>query len=60
MEKLNPFDDESQQTQVLANDSNQHSLWPDFSAVPQGWQKVFGPASRAECISWLELTIKGA
>lgn len=54
MEKLNPFDDEQQRSLILQNDQQQYSLWPDFSAVPPGWQPVFGPAERADCIAWLE------
>ena len=54
MEKLNPFDDEQQQSLVLQNSQQQYSLWPDFSAIPAGWQPVFGPTSREECIGWLD------
>lgn len=54
MESLNPFDDEQQTCCILCNDQQQHSLWPDFSAVPAGWNAVFGPASREHCVSWLE------
>ncbi|MFI8416729.1 MbtH family protein [Serratia sp. NPDC078593] len=54
METLNPFDDPQQRCLILRNDQQQYSLWPDFSAVPPGWVTVFGPAERAQCVSWLE------
>ena len=50
----NPFDDDSGEFLVLANDEDQHSLWPTFSAVPAGWQVVFGPDSRVNCLGYVE------
>jgi MbtH protein len=50
----NPFDDENGRFYVLVNDENQHSLWPTFAEVPAGWQTVFGEASRAECLAYVE------
>ncbi|WP_020659979.1 MbtH family protein [Amycolatopsis benzoatilytica] len=56
----NPFEDENGVYLVLVNAENQHSLWPEFAAVPAGWTIVHGPASRAECLdyvneSWTDL-----
>jgi MbtH protein len=50
----NPFDDESAQFLVLVNDENQHSLWPVFADVPDGWRIVFGPDDRASAVSYVE------
>jgi MbtH protein len=50
----NPFDDESAQFLVLVNDENQHSLWPVFADVPDGWQTVFGPGDRASAVDYVE------
>ncbi|MFE3293896.1 MbtH family protein [Rhodococcus sp. NPDC059234] len=50
----NPFDDEDGQFLVLVNDEGQHSLWPMFAEVPAGWTDVHGPASRQECIGYVE------
>ncbi|MFY9765411.1 MAG: MbtH family protein [Mycobacterium sp.] len=50
----NPFDDETGTFVVLVNDEEQHSLWPTFADVPVGWRKVFGEASRAECLEYVE------
>lgn len=62
---VNPFDDERHPFLVLVNDRRQHSLWPGFAAVPEGWRTVFGPADRAACLDhidsvWMDLTPAGA
>ncbi|EFE95701.1 MbtH family protein [Serratia odorifera] len=54
METLNPFDDPQQCCLIVRNAEQQYSLWPDFCALPPGWNSVFGPAPRAQCVSWLE------
>ncbi|CAI0828454.1 Uncharacterized protein conserved in bacteria [Serratia rubidaea] len=53
-EQQNPFDDESLPFLVLINQQQQYSLWPQFAAVPAGWHEVMGPATRAECIAFIE------
>lgn len=53
-EQLNPFDNESLRFLVLINQQEQFSLWPYFADVPQGWREVLGPASRSECIEYIE------
>lgn len=50
----NPFDDNNATFVVLANDENQHSLWPTFADTPSGWRVVFGEASRADCLEYVE------
>lgn len=50
----NPFEDQDGVYRVLVNDENQHSLWPDFAAVPAGWRTVFGPGPRQECLDYVE------
>ena len=50
----NPFDDADGRFYVVANDEQQHSLWPAFADVPAGWQPVFGEASRSECVDYVE------
>jgi len=50
----NPFDDEAGTFLVVVNDEDQHSLWPAYADVPAGWRKVFGAASRAECLAYVE------
>ncbi|MFJ6983748.1 MULTISPECIES: MbtH family protein [unclassified Streptomyces] len=50
----NPFEDPEGVYLVLVNDENQHSLWPDFVAVPSGWRAVHGPDSRPSCLEYVE------
>jgi MbtH protein len=51
---VNPFDDEQGSFAVLVNDELQHSLWPASFDVPAGWQVVFGPGPRPDCLSYVE------
>lgn len=50
----NPFDDPDARFLVLVNDEGQHSLWPVFADVPEGWKTVFGEAGRQECLEYIE------
>ncbi|CAN5717927.1 MbtH family protein [soil metagenome] len=50
----NPFDDEDGTFAVLVNDEDQHSLWPTFADVPAGWRRVFGAATRTDCLEYVE------
>lgn len=50
----NPFDDDNGTFLVLANDEEQHSLWPTFTDIPVGWRRVYGEASRADCLDYIE------
>lgn len=49
----NPFDDADATFRVLVNGVNQHSLWPDFADVPQGWVAVYGPATKGACLDYV-------
>ncbi|MEV6507830.1 MbtH family protein [Streptomyces sp. NPDC051642] len=50
----NPFDDPDATYLVLVNDEGQHSLWPSFVEVPEGWEAVHAEASRQECVDHIE------
>ncbi|MEV4086967.1 MbtH family protein [Nonomuraea fuscirosea] len=50
---MNPFDDPDGEFLVLVNDEDQHSLWPSFAAVPDGWEVRFGPDARAACLAYV-------
>ncbi|MFG2984869.1 MbtH family protein [Streptomyces sp. NPDC048258] len=52
----NPFDDPDGRFSVLVNDEGQHSLWPEFADVPQGWTVTFGVTDRASCVEHIEAT----
>lgn len=49
----NPFENADGVYRVLVNPENQHSLWPDFAEVPDGWRSVFGPSGRQECLDYV-------
>lgn len=50
----NPFDDADGQFYVLVNYEDQHSLWPTFAPVPDGWRVVFGADSRPRCVTYVD------
>jgi MbtH protein len=49
----NPFEDENGVYHVLVNEEGQHSLWPSFIAVPNGWTIVHESDSRAACLDFI-------
>jgi MbtH protein len=49
----NPFDDADGTFLILINDERQHSLWPSFAAIPNGWDIVHGPESRESCMAYV-------
>ncbi|MEU8896429.1 MbtH family protein [Nocardia sp. NPDC048505] len=49
----NPFDDESGRFAVLVNHEGQHSLWPDYVPIPDGWDAVHS-GDRASCLDYVE------
>jgi MbtH protein len=50
----NPFEDPDAKYLVLVNDEGQHSLWPAFADVPDGWEVIFGEDGRQECLDFIE------
>jgi MbtH protein len=50
----NPFEDPDAKYFVLINDEGQHSLWPIFADVPDGWKVIFGEDGRQECLDFIE------
>jgi len=49
----NPFEDENGVYHVLINDEGQHSLWPSFIQVPEGWTIIHQSESRAACLEFI-------
>jgi MbtH protein len=49
----NPFEDENGVYHVLVNDEGQHSLWPTFINVPEGWTIVHKADSRSACLEFI-------
>lgn len=50
----NPFEQEDGRYRVLRNQVGQHSLWPAFLRVPDGWTVVHEEDSRAACLEYVE------
>lgn len=50
----NPFENVDAAYRVLVNEEGQHSLWPEFAAIPAGWDSVFGPGSREAALEYVE------
>ncbi|KOV57632.1 protein mbtH [Streptomyces sp. AS58] len=50
----NPFDNAEGTFLVLANDENQHSLWPEFVEIPAGWTVVHPADSKQSCLDYIE------
>jgi MbtH protein len=50
----NPFEDEDGVFHVLVNAEGQHSLWPAFREVPEGWTIVKNSDTRAACLEYVE------
>jgi uncharacterized protein YbdZ (MbtH family) len=49
----NPFEDENGTYHVLINDEGQHSLWPTFVEVPQGWTIILESTTRTACLEFI-------
>jgi MbtH protein len=46
--------DEDGRYQVLINDEEQYSLWPEGHDVPAGWRQAGKEGSREECSAWVD------
>lgn len=51
---VNPFDDPQGEFHVLVNPERQHSLWPTFVPVPEGWTIALAAAGREACVAYIE------
>lgn len=50
----NPFDDPEGRFLVLVNNEGQHSLWPAFADVPEGWETAHPEDTREACLAYIE------
>ncbi len=50
----NPFEDENGTYHVLINDEGQHSLWPTFIKVPDGWTIAHSSDRRDACLEFIK------
>jgi MbtH protein len=49
----NPFEDDNGTYHVLINAEGQHSLWPSFIEVPQGWTIIHQSETRSACLDFI-------
>lgn len=47
---MSNIDDEEQTFLVVVNDEGQHSIWPDFKAVPAGWHELGFSGLKQDCL----------
>ncbi len=40
--------------QVVVNDEEQYSIWPDYKALPAGWRLEGKSGPKAECLAHIE------
>ncbi|WP_433273799.1 MbtH family protein [Actinosynnema sp. CS-041913] len=50
----NPFEDRDGDYLVLVNEEGQHSLWPAFLEVPEGWAVAHDRDTREACLEYVE------
>jgi uncharacterized protein YbdZ (MbtH family) len=48
------FDDETVTFEVVMNDEEQYSIWPQDREVPQGWRKAGVSGNKEECLAHIE------
>jgi MbtH protein len=48
------FDDEEAIFNVVVNDEEQYSIWPDYKEIPRGWRAVGKPGSKKECLAYID------
>jgi phthiocerol/phenolphthiocerol synthesis type-I polyketide synthase D len=41
---------------VVTNKEGRFALWPAYRSLPRGWQRVYGMASRSECLQFVQRT----
>lgn len=49
----NPFDDSAGTFLVLRNEELQHSLWPAFAEVPNGWEVALTETTRDAAMNYI-------
>ncbi|MFB8139933.1 MbtH family protein [Streptomyces parvus] len=50
---VNPFEDPDGVYLVLINDEGQHSLWPSFAEVPEGWTVALQETDRQQALDYI-------
>ncbi len=47
---MSTIDDENQVFFVVVNAEGQHSVWPDFKPVPEGWRQTGFQGLKKDCL----------
>ena len=47
------FDDEDATFEVVVNDEEQYSIWPDGRDIPAGWRKAGKQGKKADCLAYI-------
>ncbi len=50
------FDREDGVFRVLINHEEQYSLWPEWKAIPEGWEDTGVLGDKAACLDYVEKT----
>lgn len=48
------FDSDKTVFQVVINNEEQYSIWPDYKAIPEGWKAVGVSGDKATCLAHIE------
>ncbi|GAA1973271.1 MbtH family protein [Kitasatospora viridis] len=48
------FDDETRSFQVVLNDEEQYSLWPEDRDLPAGWHAEGTSGTKADCLAHID------
>ncbi len=38
---------------VVVNDEEQYSIWPEHKVIPKGWKIVGSPGTKSECLDFI-------
>ncbi|HVE75331.1 MAG TPA: MbtH family NRPS accessory protein [Actinomycetota bacterium] len=50
-----PDEEEDKTTyNVVVNDEEQYSIWPDFKEIPAGWKAVGKSGPKADCLAYID------
>ena len=52
--KLQTVDGYQEMYLVLINHEEQHSVWPSYKPIPDGWKQVFGEDIKERCLEYVE------
>lgn len=51
---VNPFENPDYTYYVLVNEEGQHSLWPTFAEIPEGWSITLSATDRQTAIDYVD------